>query len=166
MTSTRATQRPASARPAEAAESHRFGIPAIPPNFFGISFGLAGIAEVWKSAGPLLGTSDAVGRIMYLVASAVWFGLLLTYVSKGLAAMLRDWHNPLLSPFIALAAIVPTLLSGELCDVNMSLGRVFVAVTSFVTIAIGAWLTAEWIVNEVPDEAVHPGYLLPTATGV
>jgi len=140
-------------------------LPVIPPNFFGIAFGLAGLSELWVRATPIWGFSDVVGRVMELVAAVIWLALLLLYLSKGAKRLVDDWRSQLFSPFIALAAIVPTLLAGGLCDVNLSVGRVFVIVTSSITIAIGGWLTGQWILNEIEDESIHPGYLLPTATG-
>ena len=140
-------------------------LPVIPPNFFGISFGIAGLAEVWAYATPTLGITHIVWQSLALLAAAVWLALLLLYCSKGLTRLLDDWKNPIFSPFISLAAIVPTLLSGALCSVNLETGRVFVIVTSSITIALGGWLTGQWILNDLDDEALHPGYLLPTATG-
>jgi tellurite resistance protein len=49
--------------------------------------------------------------------------------------------------------------------VNLGVGRVFVIVTSSITIAIGGWLTGQWIINDIDEESIHPGYLLPTTTG-
>ena len=148
-----------------ATRTGRRALPVIPPNFFGIAFGLAGLSELWVYATPIWGFSNVVGRVMELVAAVVWLALLLLYLSKGAKRLADDWRSQLFSPFIALAAIVPTLLAGGLCDVNLSVGRVLVIVTSSITIAIGGWLTGQWILNEIEDESIHPGYLLPTATG-
>jgi tellurite resistance protein len=140
-------------------------LPVIPPNFFGISFGLAGLAEVWTLASPTLGLVDIVGRVLALAATSVWVTLVVIYSSKGVQRIQEDWRNPILSPFLALVLIVPTLLAGLLCDVTLSVGRVLVAVLSSITIAVGGWSTGQWIVNDLYDECMHPGYLLPTATG-
>lgn len=40
------------------------------------------------------------------------------------------------------------------------LTRIFLAVTAY-----GGWLTGDWIAGEVPQEAAHPGYFLPTVAG-
>ena len=163
MTST--SSMPGSAAIGATTRAGRRALPVIPPNFFGISFGLAGLAELWVYVTPIWGVSDVVGRVMELVAAVVWLALLLLYLSKGAKRLIEDWRSQVFSPFIALAAIVPTLLAGGLCEVNLSVGRVFVIVTSSITIAIGGWLTGQWILNDIEDESIHPGYLLPTATG-
>jgi hypothetical protein len=115
-------------------------LPVIPPNFFGISFGLAGLAEVWVLASPTLGVTDVVGRVLGLIATSVWVTLLVIYLSKGTAGVHEDWRNPILSPFMALVVIVPTLLAGMLCGVALSGGRVLVVVLSSLTIAVGGGL--------------------------
>jgi tellurite resistance protein len=137
----------------------------IPPNFFGISFGLAGLSEVWTLAAPTLGVSNVVGRVLALFATCVWVTLMVIYFSKGLKGVQADWRNPIVSPFLALVLIVPTLLAGALCDVQLTIGRVVVAVLSSLAITIGAWSTGQWVINDLYDDCMHPGYLLPTATG-
>ena len=140
-------------------------IPVIPPNFFGISFGLAGLAEVWILAAPTLGVTNIVGRVLALLATGVWVTLFLIYFSKGARSVQQDWRNPILSPFLALVVIVPTLLAGVLCGVQLPVGRVLVAVLSSMAVFLGGWSTGQWIINDLYDECMHPGYLLPTATG-
>lgn len=143
----------------------RVRLPEIPPNFFGISFGLAGLAEVWTLASRTLGVTDIVGRILTLLAAVVWVTLVLIYFSKGPRAVQADWRNPIVSPFLALVFIVPTLLAGELCVVALPLGRVLVIIFSSMAIALGGWSTGQWVINDLYDDCMHPGYLLPTATG-
>ncbi len=145
--------------------THGRKLPLIPPNFFGIAFGLAGLAEVWTLAAPTLGVTDVVGRALALVATAVWAILLVVYFSKGLKRVREDWRNPIVSPFLALVVIVPTLLAGSLSIVDLPVGRVLVAVLSSIAIAVGGWSTGQWIINDLYDDCMHPGYLLPTATG-
>jgi tellurite resistance protein len=143
--------------------SRRF--PIIPPNFFGIAFGLAGLAEVWVLASSTLGVSDLIGRVLLLVAASAWMTLLVIYFSKGWRGVRDDWRNPIFSPFLALVVIVPTLLAGELCNAELGPGRVLVIVFSSMAVAVGGWSTGQWVINDLYDECMHPGYLLPTATG-
>jgi hypothetical protein len=55
-------------------------LPLIPPNYFGIAFGLAGLAEVWTLAAPTLGVSVIVGRAFALVATAAWLILMVIHM--------------------------------------------------------------------------------------
>ena len=135
--------------------THGRKLPLIPPNFFGIAFGLAGLEEVWTLAAPALGVTDVVGRALALVATAVWAILLVVYFSKGLKRVREDWRNPIVSPFLALVVIVPTLLAGALSTIELPVGRVLVAVLSSITIAVGGWSTGQWIINDLYDDCTQ-----------
>jgi tellurite resistance protein len=152
-------------KPSSGQVLRHFRLPIIPPNFFGIGFGLAGLAEVWVLASPPLGVSHFVGRALALLAATIWACLMVIYFSKGLRRVREDWRNPIVSPFMALIVIVPTLLAGVLCAVELGAGRVCVIIFSSLTVAVGGWSTGQWIVNDLYDDCMHPGYLLPTATG-
>ena len=89
-------------------------------------FGLAAFAEVWTLASPTLGVTDLISRVLLLAAAPIWDALLVTYFSKGWKGAQKDWSDPVLSPFLALVLIVPTLLAGELCAVNLGVGRILV----------------------------------------
>ena len=148
---------------AAVAARHRT-LPILPPNFFGIAFGLSGLAEVWRLAAPMVGLTELIGELLAIFAACVWAALVVTYASKGLHRVRQDWRNPILSPFQALIVIVPTLLSGILCAVSLGAGRVLVIVFSSMTVVIGGLSTGQWIINDLYDDCMHPGYLLPTAT--
>jgi tellurite resistance protein len=143
----------------------RLRLPVIPPNFFGISFGLAGLAEVWAIAPRQLGVTNIIGRVLAVLAGAVWATLMLLYFSKGPKRVQDDWRNPILSPFLALVVLVPTLLAAQLYAVIPLAGRILVVVLSSMAVAVGGWSTGQWVINDLYDECMHPGYLLPTATG-
>jgi tellurite resistance protein len=127
--------------------------------------GLAGLAEVWTLASPILGITNVVSRVLLLVATAAWSAVAITYFSKGPKGVQNDWRDPTLSPFLALVVLVPTLLAGEFCSVELGVGRVLVALLSSLSVFIGGWSTGQWVINDLYDECMHPGYLLPTATG-
>jgi hypothetical protein len=95
-------------------------------------------------------------RVLALAATAVWVTLVVIYCSKGVKRVHDDWRDPILSPFIALVVIVPTLLAGGLCDATLSVGRVLVAVLSSIIIAVGGWPTVD---RERPLRRVHPSGL-------
>jgi hypothetical protein len=52
------------------------GLPHIPPNFFGISFGLAGLAEVWTLGAPILQVS--VSSVAFSLVSPRSYGSVLS----------------------------------------------------------------------------------------
>ena len=139
--------------------------PQVPPNFFGIPFGLAGLAEAWSAASPTLGTSAAVPDAIDIVAAAVWLPLVVMYAAHGVRTVLADLRDPVLAPFVPVAAIAGMLLGSALRAYNLAAGRVLVCAFLVITIGIGGWLTGQWVVGEVDQEKFHPGYFLPTVAG-
>ena len=81
MASTNTSSMAGSAAIGATTRKGRRRLPVIPPNYFGIAFGLAGLAELWVWATPIWGVSDVVGRVMELVAAVIWLALLLLYLS-------------------------------------------------------------------------------------
>ena len=57
--------------------------PRVPPNFFAIAFGLAGLAEAWEAAVPVLRTPQAVPRALDILAAVVWLTMIALYLAQG-----------------------------------------------------------------------------------
>lgn len=79
--------------------------------------------------------------------------------------MLADLRDPVLGPFVSLAAITPMILAAALATAALTVGRVLVIVFLAITIALGGWLTGQWIAGDLNQDAAHPGYFLPTVAG-
>ena len=143
----------------------RSGRRRIPPNLFGIAFGLAGLGEAWQAAGPVLGIPGAVPDALYILAAGVWLVLVTAYAVQGPRRMLADLRDPVLTPFASLAAITPLILAAALATAAATAGRVLVIVFLGVTVALGGWLTGQWIAGDLNQDSLHPGYYLPTVAG-
>ena len=139
--------------------------PRVPPNFFAIAFGLAGLGQVWRSAAKPLGVSPAVADVIFIVAAAVWAVLVVAYLAQGRRQVLADFGDPVLGAFLSLAVITPTLLAAALAPSAMSAARILVIIFLVLTIALGGWITGQWIITKIDQDANHPGYLLPTVAG-
>jgi len=137
----------------------------VPPNFFGIPFGLAGLGEVWHGAAKPLGVSPAVADTIFIIAAAVWAILIVGHLAQGWRQVLADFSDPVLGPFISLAVITPIILAAALAANAHSAGRVLVIIFLALTIALGGWITGQWIVTKIDEDANHPGYFLPTVAG-
>ena len=137
----------------------------IPPNLFGIAFGLAGLAGAWHAAGPLLGVPRAVPATIDAVAAGVWLALVLGYIAQGPRRVLADLRDPVLAPFVPVAAITAMILSASLASYAPGAGRALVILFLSVTIAVGGWLTGQWIAGDLDTDRIHPGYFLPTVAG-
>ena len=64
-------------------QHERFRSPRVPPNFFAIAFGVAGLAGTWHAAVPVLGTSRAVPAALDILAAALWLVLVGAYLAQG-----------------------------------------------------------------------------------
>ncbi|HUB41466.1 MAG TPA: hypothetical protein VMA72_21700 [Streptosporangiaceae bacterium] len=139
--------------------------PRVPANFFGITFGLAGLGAVWHAAAKPLGVSPAVANVIFIVAAAVWAILVAGYLAQGWRQVRADFGDPVLGPFLSLAVITPTLLAAALAPSAHAAARLLVIIFLALTIAFGGWITGQWIVMKIDEDANHPGYFLPTVAG-
>jgi tellurite resistance protein len=137
----------------------------VPPNLFGIGFGLSGLGQAWHAAGPVLGVPGAVADAIYIIAAGVWLALVVAYAAQGPRRMLADLRDPVLTPFSSLAVITPMILAAALATVAPAAGRVLVIIFLAVTVALGGWLTGQWIAGDLNADSLHPGYYLPTVAG-
>ena len=137
----------------------------IPPNVFGVSFGLAGLAESWHATEPLLGVPQAVPNALSILAASIWSFVLVAYLTQGPKRVLADLRDPVLGPFVPVATITGMLLAAALGHYELGVGRALVVVFLVITIAIGGWLTGQWIAGDFDPGSMHPGYFLPTVAG-
>jgi len=139
--------------------------PRVPPNLFAMVFGIAGLAQAWRAAAPVLGVPQAVPGAIDLAGAVLWLVLVSAYLAQGRRVILADLRHPVLSPFVPLAAITAMLLAVALATVAFTAGRVLVIVFLAVTTILGGWLTGHWMTGGIDQDAVHPGYFLPTVAG-
>jgi tellurite resistance protein len=143
----------------------RFPGPRVPPNLFAIVLGIAGLAQAWHAAVPLLGTPQAIPDALSILDAVLWLVLVGAYLVQGPRIIMADLRDPAASPFVSASIITAMLLSATLARDAFTAGRVLVIVCLAVTIAIGGWLTGQWMTGGVEPDSVHPGYFLPTAAG-
>ncbi len=137
----------------------------MPPNVYSIAFGLAGLGEAWKAASQVLTIGAVVPNVIFVLAGGAWLVLTLWYASQGSRRLLSDLRDPVQSPFVSIAVIVPMLLAAALASYAFTAGRVLVLIFLALTIAVGAFLYGQWIVADMTPEAAHPGYFVPTVAG-
>jgi tellurite resistance protein len=139
--------------------------PRVPPNLFAIVLGIAGLAQAWHAAVPLLGTPPAVPNALSILDAALCLVLVGSYLVQGPRIIMADLRDPVLSPFISSSALTAMILSAALARDAFAAGRVLVIVSLAATIGIGGWLTGQWMTGGIEPDSVHPGYFLPTAAG-
>ena len=136
----------------------------MPLTFFGIPFGLSGLAGTWTIASGALGLPEAIGLTLWSVAAISWLGVLAEYACRAARAggsVLADLRNPFLGPFGSLAPAVGILLGGELARLWPVGGLLLVAASTIVIGALSAWMLAEWMTGSIDAHIFHPGNFLP-----
>lgn len=144
----------------------------IPLNFFGISFGLAGLGEAWTVLADFHHAPAVIGEVVLLVAAAVWLTVGAAYLAhiatatSSRAALAADLLDPTAAPLASLALITPMLLAAlGLYPHAASAGRVLTDIFLVLTVLLGAWFTGQWIYYPLDLDRIHPGYFLPTVAG-
>jgi tellurite resistance protein len=82
--------------------------------------------------------------------------------------VLADLRDPLLGAFVPAAAITAMILGSALAAATpaaFAAGRTLVVIFLAMTVAIGGWLTGQWIAGRLDQDSMHPGYFLPTVAG-
>jgi tellurite resistance protein len=143
----------------------RFLGPRVPPNLFGIALGIAGLAQAWRAAVPLLGIAQAIPDALSILDAALWLLLVGAYLAQGPRIVLADLRDPVLSPFVSASALTAMILAAALAEDAFTAGRVLVIASLAVTTGLGGWLTGQWMTGGIEPDSVHTGYLLPTAAG-
>lgn len=143
--------------------------PRIPLNFFGMPFGIAGLATVWHQMADSGLAPAAVGDLLFGLSALVWLAVLVSYaiyVASPTASLVGDLADPVAGPFSTLAVITPTLLGAQaLYPHARTAGTVVVVVFLTLTVLAGGWYTGQWIYSPPTFSSLHPGYFLPTVAG-
>jgi tellurite resistance protein len=141
----------------------------IPLNFFGIAFGLLGLADSWLVAAEFGLVPVGIGRGIAAVATAVWALVMFVYVRGKLANgshPFADFTDPVLGPFASLAVLTPMLASADaLHPYSHTPATVIVDALSAATVILAGWFVGEWIDRPLDISKVHAGYFLPGVAG-
>ncbi len=141
----------------------------VPPNIFGIGFGLAGLATIWRVGVKLDLAPVWLGNVLVIIAAAAWFASCVFYLRYALVArgaFASDIRDVIFAPFLALAVITPMVLVEDGIEPYAHrTSAVVVDVFLALTVAYGGWLTGFWMRGGLEIDKLHPGYFLPTAAG-
>jgi tellurite resistance protein len=137
----------------------------VPASFLSICFGLAALATAWHTAEPVVGIPQQAADAFYLLAAAVWLALVLAYLAQGVAQIRADLSDSVVSPYVPLAVITPMILAAGLAPTALTAARVLVVIFMILTVAIGGWLTGQWVAGRIDVDSTHPGYFVPTVAG-
>ena len=140
----------------------------VPPNFFSIPFGVAGLAVVWRLAGQLYGVPVWIGDVLFVMAAAAWAVLMVIYAGCAVvdpASLARHLRDPVLVPFFSLPALVGMLLAVGLEGTARTAGIVLFTASLAAATLFGGWTMGRLRVAGMNVERLHSGYFLPTVAG-
>jgi tellurite resistance protein len=142
---------------------------AIPLNFFGIPFGLLGLADCWLVAAGFGLTPVIVGRLLVAIAVTAWLVVGTAHL-RGMRAnhvsFAKELTDPIAAPFASLAVITPMLAAADaMYPLNHTAGTVIVDVGIVATVVLAGWFTGQWIYRPLELAKLHPGYFLPSVAG-
>ncbi|MFQ3555236.1 TDT family transporter [Streptomyces gramineus] len=137
------------------------------PNLFGISFGVAGLAQAWTAAHNVAHAPAWPGIVLWWGAGLLWLLTLVAYAvniaSRG--SLGKEFTHPVTGPFISLVPIVPMLIGVALRPYADTAGKCVYLVAFVVTVVLGGLLTGAWIRVDMKLVDWHPAYFLPTVAG-
>lgn len=139
-------------------------VKAFPLNYFGIAFGLTGLAGTWTAASDALEINRAAANVLWLVALAVWLVSLVRYFrgARTPKQVLADLEHPVLGPFASLVPTTGMLYGAALSHYAPTAGRVVVLVMFVLGLAVATLFFTRLLVRQRDIDQLHAGYLLPT----
>jgi tellurite resistance protein len=133
----------------------------IPPNFFGIAFGLSGLAAAWLYASTAFGAPAAVGNTVAVLAAAIWVLLTLAYLRQGPGRILADTRDAALGPFLAVPVLAALVLGEALAPPAPTAARVIVIVFLIAGLLIGGLLLGQWMTGGLEEMTFTTAFFLP-----
>jgi tellurite resistance protein len=143
----------------------------IPLNFFGIPFGLLGLADSWLVSASFGLAPVAIGRVMVAIAVLAWVVVGSAHLhgiagSSGRVTFGAELTDPVAGPFVSLVVLTPMLAAADaLFPYSHTAGAVVVDIGVAWTIVLAGWFTGQWIYGRLELANVHPGYFLPSVAG-
>ncbi|MEU8607387.1 hypothetical protein AB0C29_05235 [Actinoplanes sp. NPDC048791] len=139
----------------------------VTPNAFGMPFGICGLAQVWSTAHAVAGVPRWPADTLWVAAACVWLATLIWYAGNVIRGgrLRTELTDPVFAPFTSLIVVVPMLLGIALGGHAEAAGEIVFMVTLVLTVAVGGWLSGEWIIADLNLTQWHPGYFLPTVAG-
>ncbi len=140
---------------------------AIPPNFFSMSTGLAGLAGVWRLGAKLYELPALIGNGLYWLTSILFAFLVLAFVIKLMVQPRQVWADlahPVQGPFYALLPVSGMLLAQGFLPTAQPAATLLFFSFFGMALLLGGWMTGQWIAGGLDVDVLHPAYIIPTIT--
>lgn len=140
----------------------------VPPNFFAIPFGLAGLGAVWRLEAAHEPAPSGISDALFLTAALAWLTITLACLARWARAprlIFGELTDSVLAPFWAIPLIVGMQLSVGLQPHAAGVARIGFEIFRALTVLFGGWLTGQWLTGQLKPGQLHPGYFLATVAG-
>jgi tellurite resistance protein len=133
----------------------------IPPAFFGMALGLAGLAALWLYGSDAFDAPAAVGDLLMLLAAATWVVVTTAYLRQGVRQILADARDAAVGPFLAAPVMTALVLGAALSSQAPAAGRVVIVIALVAGVLVFGWLTGQWLTRGVEEKSFGPAFYLP-----
>jgi tellurite resistance protein len=119
-------------------------LPLVPPSFFAIVLGLAGLANVWRAAHAVWSLPAQVGEVLYAVAAIAWLLIAILYARKWVVASAvarEEAENAIQCCFIGLAGVATLLVAQGALPYSRPVAVVLFLLGAAFTVFFGLWRT-------------------------
>lgn len=119
-------------------------LPMVPPSFFGIVLGLAGLGGDWRLAHVAWGLPAVVGEALYLAAALSWLVIGVLYAMKWLRARTaarEEAAHAIQCCFIGLAGVATMLVAAGALPYSRPAAVVLYVIGALFTVLFGLWRT-------------------------
>jgi tellurite resistance protein len=133
----------------------------IPPNFFGIALGLAGLSALWAFAEASFGAPAMVGAALGILAAVIWIGLTVAYLRQGPRRILADARDATVGPFLAAPVMSAYALATVLEPYAPGAARAIVIVFLVIGLLLSGLLIGQWMTGGLEEATFGPAFFLP-----
>ncbi|WP_094845445.1 dicarboxylate transporter/tellurite-resistance protein TehA [Bordetella genomosp. 9] len=144
------------------------GLPLVPPSFFAIVLGLAGLAGNWRAAHAAWSLPAAVGEALYALAFLSWLAITILYGLKWIAAPAvarAEAEHAVQCCFIGLAGVATMLVAQGALPYSRPAAILLFMLGVVATFAFGVWRTGLLWRGGRDHAATTPVLYLPLVAG-
>lgn len=140
----------------------------VPASFFGMILGLVGLGSCWRVAAKLWHLPAWIGESIMLIGVAVWFVLVVFYVSKWLWAWedaLAEFEHPVVCCFIGLVPVSTVLVATAIAPYAHAIAVALFVVGAIGQLSFGVYRSGQFWRGGRKPESITPVLYLPTVAG-
>jgi tellurite resistance protein len=141
----------------------------VPASFFSMILGLVGLGNCWRVAAKIWHLPIWISESIMLLAVAVWFVLLLLYISKWLwarKAALAEFEHPVLCCFAALVPVSTVMVAVAIAPYAHAFAVALFIVGAIGQLSFGVYRSGQlWMGGRDPETITPVLYLPPVAGG-